>query len=210
MSQSTDSGRSLKELLGAPDTTLASVASHLDALSHTARVEALATLGRSAQRRLYTLAKDAPPITRDHFVAPGKAPKTAVVHHGKNTLPIPGFTRFQKVFSLPEDGSPRLFGYNRGRSEGIVGPGYFVTVDTAGNAAWAERGAVVVDYFQVPDGAVPAGWPRVRPNAEGLQYFVYNGTRDFMRKVSTHVSIGAAYKGERALDHYFTLCREDV
>ena len=30
-----------------------------------------------------------------------------------------------------------------------------------------------------------------------------------MRRVSQHVSIGAAYKGEKPLDHYFTLCRED-
>jgi len=198
----------LLEMLRAPDATLAGIAAHLDALSHDARVEALASLGRGAQRRLYVLAKDAAPITREHFVPAETPPRAAVVHHGKNTLPIPGFTRFQKVFARPDDGTPRLFGYNRGRSEGIIGPGYFVTVDTAGNAAWEARGAVVVDYFQVPDGPVPAGWPRVRPNREGLQFFVYNGTRDFMRKVSEHASIGAAYKGERALDHYFTLCRE--
>ena len=36
-----------------------------------------------------------------------------------------------------------------------------------------------------------------------------NPDREFLRKVSAHVTIGAAYKGERALDHYFTLCRED-
>ena len=49
----------------------------------------------------------------------------------------------------------------------------------------------------------------MRPNSEGLQRFIYMGTRDFMRRVSEHVSIGAAYKGEKPLDHYFTLCRED-
>ena len=54
-----------------------------------------------------------------------------------------------------------------------------------------------------------SGWPRVRSNREGLQRLVYYGTRDFMRRVSQHVSIGAAYKGEKPLDHYFTLCRED-
>lgn len=198
----------LTELIRSPDATLEAVAAHLEALAHDARVEALAELGRGAQRRLYQLAEAAPAITRAHFVPDGTPPRTAVVHHGKNTLPIPGFTRFQKVFALPEDGSPRLFGYNRGRSEGIVGPGYFVAIDTAGKPEWEARGAVVVDYFQVPDGPVPEGWPRVRPNNEGLQVFVYNKTRDFMRRVSTHVSIGAAFKVENALDHYFTLCRE--
>jgi hypothetical protein len=68
---------------------------------------------------------------------------------------------------------------------------------------------VVVDYFQVPDGPVPAGWPAVKRNAQGLQRFVYDGTRNYMRRVSKHVSIGAAYKGETPLDHYFVLCRED-
>ena len=32
---------------------------------------------------------------------------------------------------------------------------------------------------------------------------------DFMRRVSQHVSIGAAYKGEKKLDHYFVLVRQD-
>jgi len=30
-----------------------------------------------------------------------------------------------------------------------------------------------------------------------------------MLAVSCHVSIGAAHKGERALDHYFALVRQD-
>jgi hypothetical protein len=30
-----------------------------------------------------------------------------------------------------------------------------------------------------------------------------------MRRVSTHVSIGAAFKRERPLDHFFVLCRRE-
>ena len=59
------------------------------------------------------------------------------------------------------------------------------------------------------DGAVPSDWPKVVPNTQGLQRFIYHGTRDFMRRVSQHVSIGAAYKGEKKLDHYFVLVRQD-
>jgi len=88
------------------------------------------------------------------------------------------------------------------------GPGYFVAVPTASNPEWRSRGAIVVDYFQVPDGAVASGWPRVVPNTKGLQRFVYDRTRDFMRRVSKHVTIGAAFKVEKALDHYFVLVRE--
>jgi hypothetical protein len=79
---------------------------------------------------------------------------------------------------------------------------------TAGRPEWEARGAVVIDYFQIPDGPVPAGWPPVIPNTKGLQRFVYHRTRDFMRRVSTHVTIGAAFKEEKSLDHYFILCRQ--
>ena len=132
----------------------------------------------------------------------------AVNHQGRNTLPLPGkHRRFQKCFCRPEDGSERLFGYNDAPSRGLIGPGYFVALPTVGQPDWEARGAVVVDYFQVPDAEVCADWPAVVPNTQGLQRFVYHRTRDFMRRVSEHVSIGAAYKAEKALDHYFTLCR---
>ncbi len=40
----------------------------------------------------------------------------------------------------------------------------------------------------------------MRPNSQGLQVFVYHRTRDFMRKVSEHVSIGRASTGEGEAD----------
>jgi hypothetical protein len=133
-----------------------------------------------------------------------------VIHDGKNTLPLPARLKlFQKRFAAAGEGEARLFGYNQSPFLGTIGPGFFVALPTAGRAEWEARGALVVDYFQVPDGPVPEGWPPVVPNSKGLQRFVYGGTRDFLRKVSRHVSIGAAYKGERALDHYFVLCRAD-
>jgi hypothetical protein len=116
---------------------------------------------------------------------------------------------FQKRFSRPEDGSDRLFGYNESPFKTTIGPGFFVAIPTAGKPAWEERGAIVIDYFQIPDGPVPSGWPRVIPNTKGLQRFVYHRTRDYMRRVSAHVTIGAAFKEESSLDHYFILCRED-
>jgi hypothetical protein len=190
---------------GAP---LARIAEHLDALTHGDRVEALSTTSRSDQRALYQAARDAPPITLDFFVPEGTPPRVAVHHKGRNSLPLPSpFRSFEKRFARPEDGSARLFGYNEGITRRVIGPGFFVAIPTAGKPAWEERGAVVIDYFQVPDGPVPEGWPAVKRNSQGLQKLVYNGTRDYMRRVSKDVSIGAAYKGEKALDHYFTLCR---
>ena len=199
----------LKSLIHKEGAAIQEIADFLDEKSHANRLAALYTLGRKDQRLLYQLAASAPPATLEFFVPPSIPSVTAIAHHGKNTLPIPGFTRFQKVMSQPDDGSERVFGYNRGRSEGFIGPGYFVAVPTAGNSAWEERGAIVVDYYQIPDGAIPEGWPRIRPNSSGLQTFVYHHTRDFMRIVSRYASVGAAYKEENALDHYFILCRED-
>jgi hypothetical protein len=199
----------LRELIQDFSASIGAIASYLDGLSAGERLAETRTLSRDDQRRLYEKADASPPIDLAHFVPDGVAPRTQVIHDGRNTLPLPGGLKlFQKRFCRPEDGSARLFGYNQSPFLGTVGPGFFVAVPTRGRAEWEKRGAVVVDYFQVPDGPVDPSWPKVIPNSKGLQTFVYNGTRDFMRKVSAHVSIGAAYKGEKALDHYFILCRE--
>lgn len=187
------------------------VAERLDRATPEARVEEMFALDRAAQRILFNHATLT--IGIDHFVPSGVSAGRPVRHRGRNTLPLPGKHRFfEKRFSRAVESSGRLFGYNHAPSRGLVGPGYFVAYATdASNAlpAWRERGGVVVDYFQVPDGAVPSEWPKVVPNTQGLQRFVYHGTRDFMRRVSQHVSIGAAYKGEKKLDHYFVLVRQD-
>ncbi len=202
---------SLTALLDDPSARIADIAAWLDARSHDERLAATRALDRTRQRTLYTRASLSPAVTLEHFVPSDRPDRAEVRHHGRNTLPVPEVFRvFEKRFCRPADGTQRLFGYNEGASRPWIGPGYFVAKPSAGNPVWAARGDVVVDYFEVPDGPVADTWPPVVPNSKGLQMFVYKGTRDFMRLVSKHVSIGSAYKGERALDHYFVLCREDV
>ena len=185
------------------------IGAYLDGLDASARWDQVGALGRGRQRRLYEKAAHGAPIELAHFVGDA-APRVEVIHDGRNTLPLPGpLRRFQKRFCRPDvDGDARLFGYNEGATRAVIGPGYFVAEPTAGRPHWTARGAVVVDYYQVPDGPVATGWPRVVPNHRGLQRFVFDATRDFMRQASGHVSIGAAYKGDRPLDHYFVLCRQ--
>jgi hypothetical protein len=202
---------SLLALLDDPSARIQDIAAWLDAQSHDTRLAATRTLDRKRQRTLYTRASLASAITLEHFVPVSRSDRSEVRHHGRNTLPLPGpFRVFEKRFCRPADPSPRLFGYNEGAARRWIGPGYFVAKPCTGNTLWSTRGDVVVDYFEVPDAPVADTWPPVVANTVGLQVVVYNGTRDFMRRVSEHVSIGAAYKGERALDHYFTLVREDV
>ncbi len=187
--------------------TLQDLSNYLDTLSPADRLAECRSLGRADQLKLFDLAS--PHVTVDDLVPASTPPLTMVVQEGKNTLPLPPpWKVFQKPMCRPADGSPRLFGFNEGSTRPLIGPGYFVAYGTADRPEWAERGGVVVDYFQVPDGEVVPGWPKVVPNTRGLQFFVYNGTRDFMRKVSAFVTIGAAYKGEKALDHYFVLVRQ--
>lgn len=200
---------SLRNLLRDNGVRIEAVAAHLDGLSHTDRLAETRTLSRGEQRRLYRAAEQSAPLTLGDFVPAGAAPRTQVIHHGRNTLPLPSPLKlFQKRMARPEAGGDRLFGYNESPFISTIGPGFFVVVPTAGRPEWEARGAVVVDYFQIPDGPVPDGWPPVIPNTKGLQRFVYHRTRDFMRRVSAHVTVGAAYKVEKALDHYFMLCKQ--
>jgi hypothetical protein len=206
---------SLKELLDDKGVGIAEIGAWLDGLDHDARKAAAFTLDRAGQRALYERAAKGPAITLEHFVPDGVADRTEVIHHGRNTLPLPaGQKLFQKRFCRPGEGDAArgsgMYGYNEAPTRGLIGPGYFVAIETAGKPEWEVRGAIVVDYFQVPEGPVVDGWPDVVPNSRGLQFFVYNKTRDFMRRVSQHVSIGAAYKKEKALGHFFILVREDA
>lgn len=186
---------------------LTAIAGHLEALDSAERLRQCRALGRAAQRQLFALAQVH--VTLDELAPPSTAPLTEIRQYGQNTLPLPApWQRFEKRVCRPADGSPRLFGYNEGSTRPLIGPGYFVAYSTADHPQWRERGGVVVDYAQVPDGAVVPGWPKVVPNSQGLQMFVFKGTSDFIRKISEHVSIGAAYKSDKPLDHYFMLVRE--
>jgi hypothetical protein len=198
----------LTQMLDDDRTGIEEIGAYLDGLDGKARWREVKQLDRDRQRALYEKAAHAAPIDVAHFVGEAR-PREEVIHDGLNTLPLPAaWKRFQKRFCRPADSrTVRLFGYNEGPSRRLIGPGFFVALPTGDRPQWSARGGVVVDYFQVPDGAVAEGWPRVVANDWRLQRFVYDQTRDFMRRVSREVSIGAAFKRERPLDHYFVLCR---
>jgi hypothetical protein len=199
MSQ-TDLSAMIKSNAKAPD-----IAAHLDGIGHSGRLGEIYALTGHEQKQLYACAADSPPLTLDYFVPPGVPDATEVIHYGKNSQPA--FREFQKRWCRQPGSSEQLCGYNETGVRRLIGPGYFVARPTDGGGS-DERGAVVVDYYMVPEGGVPEGWPAIKPNNRGLQMFIYNKTRDYMRRVSEHVSIGAAYRQEARVMGYFVLCRQ--
>lgn len=188
------------------------IARHLDALEPADRLAQSLDLGRADQAALFELGADLPPIRLSHFVPDDVAPAVALHHVGRNTIPVPRyFQGFEKRFAKIPGDEDELTGYNHSAAWFIT-PGYFVAMETDVRPDWRAFGGVVIDYHRVPEPGVvlPSGWPAVVPNSMGLQRFVYHETRDYMRKVSDHVSIGRAAKDDKLLDFWFVLCRQDV
>jgi len=208
--ESLPAGTSLSSLVlaGAP---IDELGSYLDGLSSQDRWAQVDGSPRRIQRLLYERAATSRPLTLNDFVPPGTPDGTPVVHRGWNSLPLPSlWRRFAKPMLRHPSRPDVLMGYNDSPARWLIGPGFFLHVQTPDEPGWRQRGATVVDYFQVPDVERPhADWPRVIPNRRGLQFFVYHKTRDFMRRVSQHVTIGAAFKTADPLGAYFMLVRQD-
>ena len=199
---------SLKAMIDDAALPITEIGAYLDGLDHAVRKAEVLILSSRQVKELYHRAAAAEPLTLDFFVPEDVAATTEVIHHGRNSLPA--FNFFQKRFARSARSGDRLFGYNEQSMRWATGPGFFVALES--RPEWRDRGAVVIDYHQVPGEGddVPAGWPKIVPNSRGLQFLIYHKTRDFMRKVSSHVSVGAAYKGEsdKEMGAYFALCRD--
>jgi hypothetical protein len=180
------------------------IAALLDGLDHVQRVEAVRSLGRTEQRRLYAAVDGFRPLVLADLVPPSVPDFTPVRHHGRNTLPV--FTHFEKRFCRPRGADARkpetLYGFNFQTMSPLTGPGYFLAVPAPG------RPEVWVDYRRVPS-EHPDGWPEIRSNERGLSRFVYGFMVDTLRGVSEHVTIGSAARNGKDLGSWFILCRED-
>lgn len=179
---------------------LAALAGFLDGLPHAARLEEVRALSGKEQAALFEAAKGARALSLADFVPDTTAPMREVIHHGKNSLPM--FSHFQKRFCKPDAAASELWGYNEQAMKWATGPGYF-------KARAIDAGQVLIDYFEVPQGAPPAGWPNILPNSARLSRFVYFHTQDTMRAVSKHVSIGRAARDGKWMDNWFALCRQE-
>jgi hypothetical protein len=173
----------------------------LDALDDEARAAAVRAMTPGQQAKLFEAARGFRPLTVDHFVPPAVPPLTQVAHTGKNSIPI--VSHFEKRFCRPSPGAKQLWGYNENPPSVtlVSGPGYFVCYDI-------DDGECLIDYTQLPTGK-PEAWPAIKPNSAGLSRFIYHRTKDTMRGVSAHVSIGRAARDGKVMDNWFVLCRRD-
>jgi hypothetical protein len=181
----------------------AEIAGLLDGMTHAQRVDAVRSLGRSEQRRLYEAVDGFRPVRLEHLVPPSVQDFTPVRHYGKNTLPL--FSHFEKRFCRPRGADAvkpgELYGFNIQSMAPVTGPGYFVAREDP------NRPEVLVDYNAVPP-EHPEGWPEIKRNERGLSRFVYGFMVDTLRGVSEHVSIGSAARKGADLGSWFILCRE--
>ncbi len=175
----------------------------LDRMDPQSRLWTVMSIKPEEQRVLWDMfADDAPDASL--YVPSGTEPLVEVIHHGKNTLPAHNF--FQKRFCLADDDSGELYGYNHQSLAWATGPGYYVAHGTEDEKE--PPSPYVIDYTRIPP-KKPDSWPELIPNEAKLGRFVYAGMKDYMRKVSEHVSIGRAYKQGKPMDAWFVLCRED-
>ncbi len=170
----------------------------LDTATPESRLAGVRSLGKSEQRRLFEAAAASSSLGFDFMVPPGAGPLSEVIHEGKNTLPV--FTTFQKRFARLPDRPDVLVGYNEGVTRSLVGPGYF--------EAYVQGNEIAIDYTRTPTQKVTS-WPTIRPTTSGISLFVYAHMIDYIRRVSSHVTIGRAVRKGKETDNYFLLCRQD-
>jgi hypothetical protein len=176
----------------------------LDRMEPKSRLDTVMSIQPEEQRVLWKLC-EGNSIGFEHFVPSGTDPMKEVIHHGRNSLLAHNF--FQKRFARGEGEENDLFGYNEQSWGWITGPGYFVAHATAEEKS--PPGDYVIDYTRIPP-KKPDAWPEIIPNEARLGRFVYAGMKDYMRRVSEHVSIGRAYKKGKPMNAWFILCREDA
>lgn len=172
----------------------ADIAAHLDALGAAQRVEECLALPGKLESVLFDLVKGQGTLDIDTFVG---ATSTTVIYELKNNLPV--FNVSQKRFYKPEEGEVVGYNHTTGLAATFAGPGYFFAND-------GDDGELVFDYTRLPT-LQPEGWPEIRPNTGLIPGMTYGNMLDYVRRVSAHTVIGAAYRGGKPRNAWFLLTR---
>jgi hypothetical protein len=189
----------VRQFLAEPAIDVAALGRWLDGLDEASRVAATVSMTPREQARLFDAAQGVRALSLDHFVPQGVPPLETVRHAGKNSIKV--ISRFEKRFCRPEPDAMVLWGYNESpwAVQRVAGPGYFVCYAIG-------AGEALIDYCEVPPGK-PDAWPAVVSNSVGITKYIFGGTKDTMRGISDHVSIGRAARAGEWMDNWFVLCR---
>lgn len=174
----------------------------LDGMGHEGRYHTIRTWSAKDLSRIFDAVKGHKPVDLDFFV-PMSEPLVGVEHDLHNALPAMT-PPIQKRFARIPDDADHLVGFNPQPWGRFTGPGYF----TAYKGEGEHEGELVVDYTKLPS-VKPADWPAIRKNDGLIGGIVYGGMTDYVRGISTHVSIGAAFKGGKSRNAWFAMVRRD-
>lgn len=175
----------------------------LDGLGHEGRYHTIRTWSAKDMSRIFDAVKGHKPVSLDDFVPPGVEPLVGVEHDLHNALPFMS-PPIQKRFARIPDDPDHLVGFNPQPWQYFAGPGYF----TAYKGEGEHEGELVVDYTKIPT-VTCADWPPIRKNEGLIPGIVYGGMKDYVRGISTHVSIGAAFVNGKSRHAWFALVRKD-
>ncbi|MCA9554367.1 MAG: hypothetical protein KC933_30305 [Myxococcales bacterium] len=170
------------------------ISAHLDALGPAERVRECMALPGNLQPALFELAKGSSKLDVHDFVG---QPCLTAIYELKNNLPV--FNISQKRFYRPEEGEVVGYNHTTGLAATFAGPGYFFAVN-------GDDGELVFDYTRLPT-LQPEGWPEIRPNTGLIPGLTYGEMLDYVRQVSAHTVIGAAYRKGKPRNAYFLLTR---
>lgn len=174
----------------------------LDGLGHAGRLHTVCTWTKKQQRAIFDAAKGFLPIGLDDVVPGGVSDLVEVRHPGNNTLPV--YHRFEKRYARTGDPACPVVGYNPHPHAWLIGPGYFSVEEGTGEHA----GELLIDYRKIPK-VKPVAWPKIEPNGGLVPGIVFGDQVDYLRKLSSHVFIGAAFKGGKDRDSLFACVRLD-
>ena len=185
-----------------PTVDIEKLAELLDGLGHEGRVHTMRGWDKKKMAAIFDACAGRS-ISIEQVVPSSIGADVEVIHDLRNTLPL--FSDAQKRFARTADEA--IGGYNRQHGIARVSePGYFTV--RAGEGEHANE--LVIDYGKVPS-SKPASWPAIESNDQGfLNGIVWGGMVDYLRRVSQHVSIGAATKGGKPIGQYFALVRREV
>lgn len=181
------------------------LSSDLDDLGHFGRLWSVRQWTGHQMATLWEALRDFRPTTLDDFVPASVGPLVEVIHYGKNSLPVA--TGFEKHFCRPRNmaGDAALVGFNAQSLSVLTGPGYFVAHPVSSDSGVAE---VAIDYtLRATEKA--SSWPPVQPSSRYLGRWVYGGSVDIVRGLSTHVTLGRVRKNRAWKDTWFVLVRRD-